>query len=466
MAIRHGAAAVGNPRHGLWVVPALVIGFGMLIARFVTTMPGYYLVAGSVAVLLGLILVRNLQFGLIGYMFLAALAFGESPALQSPNSGYKAGLMPSEVLLAFLFILWIGRAMFADGFRLAKSPLNRPLIALALTSLVSLAFCNTLVGSKKLPFHQLAVTQFAEVGLLFFSICAFFLAANTFKDSKWISRMFPPVVILGTYFAAHQVIGFEFPIPMFWGNLLLAMAIAFIYSRLLFGTLSRPQKIWFSALLAVMVYAAFNSMAWLSGWIAVMGVVLVVSWLRSKPLAILVLAVILFGLFVYPGTYRTIHEESELGGDFDRFVIWVDASRMFMAVNPVLGVGPGNYQPYVLLHNTIWFGSQTYTTAHSNYVQIAAECGLVGLAVFFWVIVGGVGTGLRAIRGSPPELKWLGVAATAIFASMAVASIFGDYIFPSRGNNGIVNFGTTVYLWLVMGAAAAAANLPRPAEGG
>lgn len=455
---------MGSPRHGLWVVPVLVIGFGILIAKFVAIVPGYYLVAGSIAITLGMVLVRNLQFALIGYMFIAALAFGESPAVQSPNSGYSAGLMPSEVLLGFFVLLWMGRAVFADGLRPVKSQLNRPLIVLALVSVVSLAFSNTLVGTIKLPFHQLAITQFAEVGLLFLSICAFFFAANILKDRKWIGRIFAPVVLLGSYFSAHRLIGFDFPIPMLWGNLLLAMAIALLYSRLLFDTLTRPQKIWFSMLLAVMLYAAFNSMAWLSGWVAVTGVVLIVSWLRSKPLAIAVLAIMLFGLFVYPGIYRSIHEESELGGDFDRFVIWVDASRMFLNVNPVLGVGPGNYQPYVLLHNTIWFGSQTYTTAHSNYVQVAAELGLVGLAVFMWVIVGGIMTGLKAIRGSPPELKWLGIAATAIFASMAVTSVFGDYMFPSRGNNGIVNFGTTVYLWLIMGAAAAAANLPKSTE--
>ena len=466
MSIRNGTASIGASRHGIWVVPLLVIGFGMLIARFVTTVPGYFLIAGSIAILLGLILVRHLQFALIGYMFLAALAFGESPAVQSPNSGYKAGLMPSELLLAFLLMLWIGRAIFVDGFKPVKSHLNRPLVALGLVSVVSLVFSNTLIGLKKLPFHQLAITQFAEIGLLCLSICAYFFTANALKDGKWIGRIFAPVILLAVYFSGHRIIGYDLPIPMIWGSLILAMGIAFIYSRLLFGKLSRPQKIWFGFLLPILAYAAYSDAAWISGWVAVTGVILIVTWFRSKGLAVLLLALMLFALFVYPGVYHSIHEESELGGDFDRFVIWVDASRMFMNVNPILGVGPGNYQPYVLLHNTIWFGSQTYTTAHSNYVQMAAELGLMGLAVFFWVIVGGIMTGLTAVRRAPPELRWLAIAATAIFASMAVTSMFGDYMFPSRGNNGLVNFGTTVYLWLIMGAAAAAANLRQPAEDG
>jgi len=209
----------------------------------------------------------------------------------------------------------------------------------------------------------------------------------------------------------------------------------------------------------VFLYAAISDMAWLSGLIASMTVVLVVTWYRSKALFAVVLSIILVALFVFPGIYYNIHNESAAGGDFDRFVIWADAFHMFMGVNPILGIGPGNYYPYVLYHNTIWFGQNTYTTAHSNYAQMAAELGLLGLGVFLWVIVGGLRLGIRAARMRLSEHRWLGIAATALFAGMAAASFFGDYLFPSRGNNGIANFGTTVYTWLIMGATAAAANL-------
>ena len=444
-----------------WLLVFLTVAAGLLVARFVLTCPIYYVAAGSLALLLGLLLVRNLQFGVLGYFFVAALAFGESPAIQSPHSGYRAGLMPSQVFLAFLALLWLGRAAFADGFRLVKSELNLPLAALAVVSLASLVTSNVLHGTRELLFHQMLITQVAEVGLLGFSICAFFLAANTLREQKWIGRLFAPVVLLGLYFAAHRIFGFDFPIPMIWGSFLLAAAIAFVYARLLFQKLGRARAVGLALLLLIMLYAAYRNLSWVSGWVAVTGAILTVSYCRSRPLAALLVVLTLTALFVYPGIYHSVQEESEIGGDFDRFIIWGDAFRMFTAVNPVLGVGPGNYHAYVYYHSTLWFGGQTYTTAHSNYVQMAAELGLVGLAVLLWIVVSAIRAGSRAGRSAPTEMRWLPVAATSIFAAMAVASLFGDYLFPSRGNNGIVTFGTTVYTWLIMGTAVAAGNLQR-----
>lgn len=455
---RTAAQGLGQLRR-LLTIPLLVITVGWVIAMFVTTASSYFILVAAVAIVLGFILARNLQVGVLGYLFIAALAFGESPGIQSPNSGYRAGLMPSQLILGFLAILWVARSVLTTGLRFVKTELNVPLITLVLVAFASLLANNIVPGTRETPSRQMLITQVAEVGLLGCSACAYFLAANILSDPRWIRRVYAPVVLLGVYFAAHRIFHFDLPIPMIWGSFLLAAALGFVYSRLLFDRPARTTAIGLSLLFAILLYAALSNLSWVSGWIASVGVVMVISYYRSKILGIVLLALALLAIFVYPGVYHSIHEESELGGDFDRFIIWADAFRMFMSVNPVLGIGPGNYNLYAYYHNTLWFGSGTYTTAHSNYVQLASELGLMGLAVFLWVIVAGIRMGMRASRSAPPELRWLGVSAAALLAGIAVASLFGDYLFPSRGNNGIVNFGTTVYTWLIMGAAAASANL-------
>lgn len=438
---------------------ALVLVGGLLIATFVTNADTYYILAASAAVALGLILVRNLQRGLAAYFFFAALAFGMSPAVHSPHSGYESGVMPSEVFLAFLTILWLGRAVFNKELRIVKSDLNFPLFALVTVSFLSLVANNVFRATRELLFHQMLITQVAEVGLLCLSVCAYFLAVNNLHEEWWLRLIQVPVVLLAFYFSVHRIFDIELPVPVYWGSFLLAAGIGIVYAHLLFSRLNRCRVILLSTLLAVLLYAAYNNLSWVSGWIAVSGVIMVVSFLKSRWLAGVLLVIALLAIFVWPGIYQTVHDESEGGGDFDRFVIWQDAFRMFMSVNPVLGVGPGNYHPYVYYHNTIWFGGRTYTTAHSNYVQMASELGLVGLIVFLWVVIAGIRTGLKAWKACPADFRWLAAAATGVFASMAVTSVFGDYLFPSRGNNGIVNFGTTVYTWLLIGAAVACTNL-------
>ncbi len=454
----------GDMRPLSLLLPVVVVVAGWMVARFVTSFSAYFVIAAIIALGLGMLLIRNLEVGLLGYMFIAAMAFGESPGVQSPNSTYRAGLLPSEVLIAFFAMLWFGRAVFGRGVKLVRSELNLPLIVLGIATIVSLIANNIFKGTREQLFHQLPITQVAEVGLLWLSIAAFFVSANTWSRPKQIQWLFAPVVFYGMYFAAHKWFLFDFPIPVTWGSFLLASGIAFVYSRLLFANPNRTQKIVLTILLIIMCATVLRSLQWLSGVIACGGVVLIVTLYKSRKAAAALLLLGLFVLFVWPGVYFSIHEESAQGGDFDRFTIWHDAFDMFMSVSPVFGVGPGNYHPFVYYHNTIWFGTQTYTTAHSNYMQMAAELGLIGILAFLWVIVSGIRAGHNAVRRAPPELRWLAISATAIFASIAVASVFGDYLFPSRGNNGIVNFGTTVYTWLILGAAVAAMHMPHKAE--
>lgn len=442
-----------------WKLALLIMPLGLAIGYGITRMPTYFTVAAGAAVLLGLLIVRNLQAGLFMFACISAFAFGESPAIQSPNSGYRAGLMPSEMLIGFLAILWIGRMWFTDRVRFGKSDLNLPLGALVLTSLVSLLVNNIQQSSRQLLFHQLPITQFAEVGLLLCSVSAYFLTVGVLKERKWIERLFYPVVAIGAYVAVFLVLGVDPVVYIPWSTLLLAAPISMVCAKLAMGNPGRRQWWVLLPILVLMLTAAFMSRRFISGFVAVAVAVLVVTYFRSRIASLGLVALVLVALFIYPGVYKSMSTESAEGGDFDRFVIWQDAAAMFMSIDPVLGVGPGNYHAYVYYYNTLWFGQRTYTTAHSNYVQTSAEMGLVGIAVLIWVIVAGIRTGIRASRSAPPDLRWLGVAATAVFAAMAVASLFGDYLFPSRGNNGIINFGTTVYTWLIVGAAAAATNL-------
>ncbi|HEY3297207.1 MAG TPA: O-antigen ligase family protein [Armatimonadota bacterium] len=452
---------------GLLVGLLFTVALGIATAKFVVAAPVYFVFAAALAIVFALVFVRNLELGILIYFFIAALALGESPGVQSPNSGYKAGLMPSEVLLVFLVLLWgVRLILLRSRPGIVRAPLNPAILAFGMTAIAAMIAANLLRGSRELLFHQILITQIAEVGLLWLSIAAFFLTANGLKKASVIRRISVPVIILGIYYGTFHLLHLEMPVEIPWGGFILAAAIAFVYSKLLFEEMGRTKKIWFGVMLVGMLAAAYSDMSWISGWLAVSMVLFVISLYKSRVLALVLVIFACVYMFGYPGKFHEIQQESAQGGDYDRFVIWHDAFAMFTKVNPILGVGPGNYNPFVYYHSTLWWGNsqKTYTTAHNNLVGIAAEQGFLGLFVFLWVIASAIITGHRSVRGSPAELKWLGIAATALFAGMTLACIGGDYLFPSRGNNGLVNFGTTVYTWLIMGAAVAASGLGHQEE--
>lgn len=111
----------------------------------------------------------------------------------------------------------------------------------------------------------------------------------------------------------------------------------------------------------------------------------------------------------------------ESGTSRVRLVIWSGALDMF-AEEPLLGYGPGSFQivfpsfrdpRYSLLgvsHNTLH--------AHSEYLEILTDLGLVGALLFAglaWAV-------LRAFRKSPPDLVEMGLA-SGIAALLAEASV-------------------------------------------
>jgi hypothetical protein len=66
---------------------------------------------------------------------------------------------------------------------------------------------------------------------------------------------------------------------------------------------------------------------------------------------------------------------------------------------------------------------------------------------------------IESIKQVKRRVKWFSVGATAVFGSVVVTSLVGDYIFPSRVNGAVWSFGTSAYPWLLLGATVALARL-------
>lgn len=97
-------------------------------------------------------------------------------------------------------------------------------------------------------------------------------------------------------------------------------------------------------------------------------------------------------------------------GIWSRMAVWSRALGFFLR-NPLTGVGIGTYG----VANGLMFGRNSWVAAHNSFLQIAAELGLIGFALFVALLVYSIGNARmvqRAARADPRlhELAWIAAA--------------------------------------------------------
>jgi O-antigen ligase len=189
---------------------------------------------------------------------------------------------------------------------------------------------------------------------------------------------------------------------------------------------------------AAAAMAAFFSTFSRGGFVALAVVILAgcVYAGRSRPAFVaVVIGVILVGSLSLQSTTSTAVERLTSSSTSGRADVWRVGLRMVEA-HPVVGVGSGNFtvaEPHYLLVSpgAIKRGEMILDTpmvAHNVYLQILAETGVVGLALFLSVIALALGAAIRAVtifraRGERSS-EILGRALVVAMAGILTADFF------------------------------------------
>lgn len=186
------------------------------------------------------------------------------------------------------------------------------------------------------------------------------------------------------------------------------------------ATLSRSG--WAAAILAVVVMASIKWRSWRMGLVILGAAVPIVALLSSFgaiPAGVFAKVFSAFGLTPVNFHHYTKANFSEV----ERAAHWVAGLRMFSA-HPFLGVGIGNY-PIVYSRFHVANFTHALGHAHNYFINIAAECGIVGLVAFGLFVVSGVYlcamTAIRAPKQSllaPFALGMLGLWASSTFHNL------------------------------------------------
>ncbi|MCX6044220.1 MAG: O-antigen ligase family protein, partial [Chloroflexi bacterium] len=119
-------------------------------------------------------------------------------------------------------------------------------------------------------------------------------------------------------------------------------------------------------------------------------------------------------------------------------------------VDPILGLGPANYHWYTPLFPIRGYAVQF--NSHSQYIDLIAQTGALGLGCFLW-FAWAVGRLCWRLRTTAPE----GFARAYVYGAFGgligslVAGALGDWVLPFFYNVGLNGFRSSILTWLFLG---------------
>ncbi len=374
------------------------------------------------------------------------------------------------MLLAGLTVLWIFDMMVRQReINIIKSPTITPLVLFS--AVVVLSF---VVG--QLPWFSVAQvpldSQIAGLGIFLLSFAAFILVAHQVRDIIWLKWMVFLYLGLGSLaviiglrvLPAYQTLNYMLLHPKTTGGSLFWLWLsAMSFSQILFN--KQLDMKWRTALTVILLGYLYLTLdrnrAWTSGWAPALTSFFVIIWVARPKWAMPLTMVGVAGVILM---FQPIYNAVFIGDNEYSTVTRLEAWRIvgqIIKVNPILGLGPGNYYNYTILFPIL--GWYVEFNSHNNYVDIVAQTGILGLICYIWflVVIWRLGWGLRN------EVPRDGFTQAFIYGTLGglagsvVAGMLGDWVLPFVYNIGIYGLRSSIYAWFFLGALVAIDQMRR-----
>jgi hypothetical protein len=382
------------------------------------------------------------------------------------GTGTATSINATVLLLVLLLGLWVLRMLGSRDLRLVTSPAVPPLLAL-----VAIAFVSFVIGLQPwIPFAQTAPLRAQIGGVAIFALAAgaFLLVAHSIRDLRWLQWMTWSFLGMGAlYVFARMVPGLGLVANRLAqrgagdGSLFWTWLVALAFSQAVFNRqLAMPRRMALGLLVtATLAVALLQGRDWTSGWMPPLVALLAVLGVAAPRLALFGTVPALMIGFLRSERIRGLL----LGGDNDYSLSTrVEAAQIVLNIvqqsNPVLGLGPANYYWYTPLFPIRGYAVQF--NSHSQYVDLIAQTGIVGLLCFFWfaAALGWVGWRLRT-RAPAGFAQAYVYGALGGLAGTLVAGGLGDWVLPFVYNVGFQGFRASVIGWLFMGGLVAVGEI-------
>ncbi|MBI5574274.1 MAG: O-antigen ligase family protein [Elusimicrobia bacterium] len=295
-----------------------------------------------------------------------------------------------ETGLFSIIILWTTNKLFYDKINIKISQLNKPVFVW----FVFVVFMYLVSKNKHV----------AELELyrVIVSAASFFLFSNLYDNKQnrntviifWVIGGFLAAIYgIMTHYGGFWIVRTPqvdrifstFGNPIFFAAFLVVTIPLSVY-RLIQEREPSYKVLWFFILISFLVALYFTKTR--ASWIAfiVSCIVFIFLSLDSKAKKIILIFILVIFGFLFTLKTKNIWMRQQ-----GHLVIWRDSLRMLFD-KPVLGVGLGSFHisfpDYASEElKKIWPQAQNIVNdAHSEFVQILAETGVVGFGIFMWIL--------------------------------------------------------------------------------
>jgi hypothetical protein len=372
------------------------------------------------------------------------------------GTGTETQLNIAAMLIGLLTIIWLLEMIRRREVRLVAAGPIAPLLALLAVVLVAFV-----AGAQPwLPFARTASlpAQIGGLALFFFSGAAFLLAAHLIRDVRQLQWLTGTFLATGAVHIAARLLpgGGELSRLLLGrdqlGSLFWVWLVALAFSQAVFNrALPALWRLALGALVAATLYDAIGyNRDWLAGWMPALVAIAVILLVGAPRLGPLLLAsaglVVLTNLARFAPLVTSGDNEYSAGTRLDAWRIMAE----IIAINPLLGVGLSNYYWYTPLFPIR--GYAVSFNSHNNYIDLAAQTGLLGLGCFllFVVALGRLGWRLRFRAPEGFARAYVYGALGGLAGTLAAAGL-GDWVVPFVYNIGYSGFRVSVLGWLFLG---------------
>jgi O-antigen ligase/Tfp pilus assembly protein PilF len=348
-----------------------------------------------------------------------------------------------EALVIIGLMFWMLKIIDREEIRFTSTPLNLPILGFITICVFSLIWSNSFfISLKELPLFL--------VGPLFY-----FIISNNIRGEKQINRIIGTVVLIGAALGIYgifqyngidfafwrgniarlRVFGFFGNPGYFAGYLILPLSLTI---SLFFANKNRNRKILF--LIGILAMGTAIILTFTRSSYPALGVSLIFMFSlfllsrgkefikENKKIFIFLLIVIILAVSIFiiptplskPGTaisqIKGRVSITRLINDFSsgrRIAIW-KFTWMMIKDHPILGSGIGTFKYNDLRYQAKFFEQGDNRSiypygiadkAHNEYLQLWAELGTIGLAIFLWLIIAYFNYGIRCLKREKDEQK-------------------------------------------------------------